>query len=119
MEESAQKTEIPNIWLIPSGEPSPNPVELLNSVRMQNLISGMQKGFDFIFLDTPPVLFLADTLVVSSQAEALVLIVQPEKTKKKHFSNAAEKLRQNNIKILGTLLNQAKLESVHDYKPDY
>ncbi len=117
--DAVQKTEVHNIWILPSGPASPSPAELLNSPRMKNLLNGLRDGFDFIFLDTPPVSLLADSLIVSSIVDATILVVQPEKTVKKQFVKVVERFQHNNATILGVIFNKAKIRSKHDYKNYY
>jgi len=113
------KTEIENLWIIPSGVVPPNPSELLDSNRMKVLIEELKKVFDVVLFDTPPVLAVVDALVIGSLADGVVLIVQPGKTTRKPFLRAAEELRRANAKIIGVLFNQAVVRKGDYYYVDY
>lgn len=110
-----QKTSIENIWFIPSGHIPPNPSELLNSKEMKLLMEKLKKKFDFVLIDTPPVLAVVDSLIIGSFAEGVVLIVQPEKTAREPFLKAVEELKRNKAKIIGVIFNQAKLKNKFYY----
>ena len=111
VEDVVQKTSIENVWLIPSGPSPPDPSELLNSKEMRLMIERQKNEMDIILIDTPPVLAVADSIIVSSFAEGVVLIVQAEKTAQDPFLKAIEELRRNKANILGVLFNQAKLKN--------
>lgn len=114
-----QKTNIENIWIIPSGLIPPNPTELLNSKEMKILMERVKKEFDVILLDTPPVLAVADTLIISSLADSVILIVQPEKTTRQSFLKTVDELTKAKAKILGVLFNQVKVRKGNYFYLDY
>jgi len=113
------KTEIENLWIIPSGVVPPNPSELLDSKKMKVLVEELKKVFDVVLFDTPPSLAVVDALIIGSLADGVVLIVQPGKTTRKPFLRAAEELRRVNAKIIGVLFNQAVVRKGDYYYVDY
>jgi len=114
-----QKTFIDNIWLVPSGPIPPNPAELLNSKRMNNLIDEVMQVFDVILIDSPPVLAVTDTLIVSSIAESTVLVARSGKTRRKAFVAAVEELKRARAKIIGVVLNGVDLGKEGSYYSKY
>lgn len=114
-----QKTNIENIWIIPSGLIPPNPTELLNSKEMKILVEEVKKQFDVILLDTPPVLAVVDTLIISSLADSVILIVQHEKTTRKSLLKTVDELTKAKAKILGVIFNQVKMRKGDYFYMDY
>jgi len=109
LKDSYHKTSIENIWLLPSGLIPPNPAELLNSKKMKDMMENVKNGFDIILIDTPPMLAVVDAVIVVSQADSMVFIVQAGKTTEKIFFKAIEELKRSNAKIIGILFNKMKM----------
>lgn len=93
------------ISVIPSGPIPPNPVELISSNRMKNLLSELSKTYDYIIIDSPPVLHLADGLVLSTFVDGTVLVIRAGKTSYDMFSTGLRKLVDFKPHILGVILN--------------
>jgi capsular exopolysaccharide synthesis family protein len=110
MKEAIQKTNIENIFLMPSGPIPPNPSELLNSKKMKHLIEETKESFDYIFFDTPPVLAVIDPLIISSMTDATMFVIKAGKTARKPFLNAIGELKRAKANILGVLFNELKMK---------
>ena len=119
IKEAVQKSDINNIWVLPSGPIPPNPSELLNSDKMQRMLDELKKGFDVIILDSPPVVAVVDPVITASIVEGTILVVQSGQTKEKAFIDAAEELRRGKAKILGAVLNGVKLDKTGYYSSRY
>ena len=119
IEDAVQKTNVKNIWLIPSGPIPPNPAELLNSGKMKGLIEKLKKRFDIVLLDTPPILAVVDAVITSSFIDSTVFIIQAGKTTRKPFLQAVEELKKAKGKIIGVLFNEAKARGEGYYSPYY
>lgn len=119
IEDIILKTNIENLSIIPSGIIPPNPAELLDSNKMKELMEELKKRFDVVLLDTPPVLAVADSLIISSLVDSVILIVEPEQTKNKPFLKAVEQLRQNKSDIMGVMFNKAKVRKGDYYYKEY
>lgn len=109
LKDAYHKTSIENIWLLPSGLIPPNPSELLNSKKMKDMMENVKNGFDVILIDTPPVLAVVDAVIIASQADSTVFIVQAGKSTYQVFYKAVEELRRVNAKIIGILFNEMKM----------
>lgn len=120
IKELIKPTEIDNLYLINSGPIPPNPAELLNSDKMSNFIEILKQSFDYLLLDTPPILAVSDALVLSTKVDGMILIVWGEKTSREALIRAKEKLDMANVKTLGAIINNLKIRK-HDYyyKLDY
>lgn len=113
------KTTVDGISLIPSGPIPPNPSELLNSRKMKTMLQGLEKGFDIILIDTPPVLAVIDPVVVASISDAVVLVVQSGKTKDKPLVSAVEALRKSKARIIGAVFNSVQMQKAGQYYNGY
>jgi succinoglycan biosynthesis transport protein ExoP len=114
-----QKTFIDNIWLIPCGPVPPNPVELLNSSKMKNMLEEVGQVFDIVLLDSPPMLAVIDPVIISSITDSVVLVLRGGKTRRKPFLAAVEELRKARTNILGVVFNAADLSKEGSYYTKY
>jgi capsular exopolysaccharide synthesis family protein len=105
---------IPSLSILPAGTPPPNPAELLASMNTRDLIEGLRQEFDHIVIDTPPTLSVTDAVVLSTRADAVVLVIRSGKTTKQALRRARELLFRVNARVTGVLLNAVDLSS-----PDY
>ncbi|HUO85395.1 MAG TPA: polysaccharide biosynthesis tyrosine autokinase, partial [Thermoanaerobaculia bacterium] len=115
LEDIVQESEVPNLFFIESGPIPPNPSELLASDRMGELMETVRKRFDFVILDSPPVMAVADAMVLGTIADGVVLCIHGGTTVREMVSRAAQRLRQANTPVLGALLNNLDLRS-HGYR---
>jgi capsular exopolysaccharide synthesis family protein len=99
-------TEVPNLWLTPSGPIPPNPSELLSSDRMRDWLKAVRSRFDFVVLDTPPALAVTDATIVGLLADGVVLTLRSGKVTREEARLCRDRLRQSGIKILGAVLNR-------------
>ena len=75
LEDLLHATPIPTLFLINSGPVPPNPLEILGSEKMGKLLGRLKEDFDFILVDTPPILAVSDALVLGSQLDGAMLVV--------------------------------------------
>jgi len=119
IEDAVQKTNVENIWLIPSGPIPPNPAELLISDKMKGMIEELKRGYDVVMLDTPPMLAVVDGIIISSLGDSTVFIIQAGKTTRKPFLQAVENLKRAKAKVIGVLFNEVKAKGEGYYSPYY
>jgi hypothetical protein len=67
---------MPNLYVLPVGPLPPNPAELLGSVRMKQVVETLAANFDHIIIDSPPVASFADSLILSSLVEGVIIVVK-------------------------------------------
>ncbi len=108
-------TPIPTLFLINAGPVPPNPLELLGSEKMANLIDRLKQNYDFVLLDTPPMLAVSDAIVLGSRLDGAILVVQGGKTPREALRQAREKLDAHRIKGLGVIINRVNLRNFNDY----
>ena len=100
-----------SLFLITAGTILPNPAEILGSKEMENLIKELKINFDYIILDTPPILPVTDSKLLAIKADATVVVVRSEVSKSKHVSQAFKELEKVNANIIGTILNDVEMYS--------
>ena len=99
-----QQTGIANLWVLPTGPIPPNPAELLSSGKMVDFINTAAKKFDMVIIDSPPVLGLADALVLANMAQATILVVDAGVTRTGSVEGSMQRLKRARANITGTLL---------------
>jgi capsular exopolysaccharide synthesis family protein len=120
LEDIIQATEVPNLSVILSGPIPPNPSELLASDRMKHLIQDLRSKYAYVIFDSPPVLAVTDAIVLSAQADGVVLCVHGGSTPRELVQRSAERLRQANIPVLGAILNNLDLHQYgYTYRKSY
>ena len=105
-----QKTEISNLQILSAGVIPHNPSELLGSFRMRALLDLLSEQFDFLIVDSPPVLALADSLVLSAQIDGVLLVAQANRTKGRQLKLTVEKLKEVDAPLVGITLNRSSLK---------
>lgn len=99
-------TEVPNLWIVPSGPIPPNPSELLSSDRMREWVKALRSRFDFVVFDTPPVLAVTDAVIAGQLVDGVVLTLCAAKVTREEARECRDRLRQAGIKVLGAVLNR-------------
>jgi len=102
----------PRLAVLPAGRPSSDPMAGLTSSRMRRLLEEAKQAFDWIILDTPPVMLLPDSHLLASLADGAVLVVRAESTPHELVKRAAEAIGRS--KILGVVLNRAEVSARHE-----
>ena len=102
------KTYIENLSLLTCGPIPPNPSELLNSNRMNNLIEEMKEQYDLIVFDSPPLLAVTDAQILSTKVDGTVFVIPAGDVKVDEVQQASVRLKNVNAKVLGTILNKVE-----------
>jgi len=114
-----KSTIVPSLYLINSGPIPPNPAELLGSERMAGLLKTLRDQFEFILLDTPPILSVTDAQVLGKMVDGLVLVVQAEKTPREALSQSREIIDLLQLKTFGVVINYLSLDNRGYYYRHY
>ena len=109
------KTNIENLDMIFTGKFPPNPSELLFTERFSKLIQELKKHYDYVIVDTPPVMAGADAIIVGRNCDGLVMVVKNQVTKRKALLRAKQELERNGVKLLGSVLNGVKESDMDEY----
>ncbi len=105
------------VWVLPAGHAPQNPLELMQSGKLSSVMDQLTYWFDWIVIDSPPVLPLADTSVWGRLADGILLVTRQGKTEKQALQRGLEVLEKS--KLLGALLNGSTNASHTDYYHRY
>jgi capsular exopolysaccharide synthesis family protein len=111
--------QVPNLWILPSGPIPPQPVELLSSIVMKDCIARWRNEFDHIIIDTPPCLSVTDAVVLSPEADRIILVARAGKTTKAALRRACGVLLHVNARVMGIVLNALDLRADNSYYYTY
>lgn len=108
--DAVQPTTVPNLWLLPCGKLPPNPAELLGSARFQEFMASLDEHFDWVIVDSPPVMAVTDPGVLAHTAMGVVFVVGSEMTNKWTARAALERLDAAHPNYLGAILNKVDVQ---------
>ncbi len=102
-----QRTVDPNLLAITAGRTPPNPSELLASERMKTLLANLSHGpFDWIIIDTPPVLAVTDAVILAPNVSGVTFVVGAEMTRRRLAERALETIISSQPKVTAVVLNR-------------
>lgn len=110
---SMYRLEGPGIWILPAGAATGNSLDLLQSGRVIPMMEQLTNWFDWVVIDSPPILPLADTSVWTNMADGILLVVRQGTTQKRQLKRGLEALASQ--KLIGALLNSARNAAHTDY----
>ncbi len=102
-----QQTKVPGLRIMTSGPLPPNPSELLRSQRMQQVLEELNNEADFVIVDTPPTLTVADASILAPRVNGAVLVLKIASTRRDALIQAQESLHKTGANVLGVVMNQA------------
>jgi capsular exopolysaccharide synthesis family protein len=106
IEETLQATDVPTLSLVAAGPLPPNPAELLSGARLAELVAELAERFDMVIVDAPPVLGLADTILIGSVTETTLFVVEANGSHHGHAKAAVRRLTANGVAMIGALLSK-------------
>lgn len=109
-EDVIKTTEVPQLFILPCGPIPPNPAELCQSERFKQMLAGLTERFDRVVLDSPPVLVVTDSAVLSTHVDGTVLVARSGKTTRPALREAARQLSDVGATLFGCVLNDMNLE---------
>jgi capsular exopolysaccharide synthesis family protein len=108
--EAVRKTSVTNLCILPAGMIPPNPAELLGSRRCLEYFETLSEHFDWVVVDSPPVLAVADAAIVANSATDVVFVVGADQTSRHSAKAAIEQLQSVGAHIVGAVLNRADIQ---------
>ncbi|MEX2140302.1 MAG: polysaccharide biosynthesis tyrosine autokinase [Pirellulales bacterium] len=103
--DAVQDVGIANLWLLPCGLIPPDPAELLTSPRFSELIAVVRETYDYVLLDSPPVLAVTDPCVVGARVDGVLLTLHISKDSREHAERAEAILSATGANVLGVVVN--------------
>ena len=104
-----KKTGIPNLYLIPSGPNPNNPAELINSIYFKKLIKECEQHFDYVFYDSPPIMIVSETTMMTTEIPGLLYLVNLGVIPENLLTACRKNLDKVNVKVSGIILNKVDL----------
>lgn len=120
-EKMIMKTAVPNLSVLTAGPVPPNPVDLLMGPKLLLLLNvAATLGIEYVVVDAPPLLGIADSIVLGNQLQNILFVVQASRTRKSHIKNALRRLRLAGLMPRGVVLTQTLRGSLpQDYESYY
>jgi capsular exopolysaccharide synthesis family protein len=112
-------SSIPGLWVLPAGDRPSNAAELLASKRFESFLKAAGQRFEWVVIDSPPVLAVTDPCVIAPLVSGVLFVVGSEMTTKHSVQTALEELEAVNAKFVGTVLNRVQVYRHAYYYSDY
>ncbi|WP_063660051.1 polysaccharide biosynthesis tyrosine autokinase [Aliivibrio fischeri] len=119
LEESIQKSEVPNLDVLTRGQVPPNPSELLMTKRFSDFIDWASANYDLVLIDTPPVLAVTDPSIVGALAGTTLMVGRFDQTSVKEIDVARHRFEQAGIEVKGFILNAVEKKASNTYGYGY
>ena len=114
-----QRTSIPNLYVLTSGPVAPNPSELLASQNMVDIFKELKQHFDYVLVDTPPIMPVTDAAVVSGKVDGTIMVVASGAVSPAIAVEAKTRLEQAGAHLLGVVLNKVDVSGNSHYGYGY
>jgi tyrosine-protein kinase Etk/Wzc len=105
LEEIIYNSKLENLFFITSGTIPPNPAEMLDSSYMINFLSTVREKFDYVIIDSPPIVAVTDAEILARKVDGTILVCSAQITEIEMLTRAAELLRNDSSNLIGTVLN--------------
>jgi capsular exopolysaccharide synthesis family protein len=105
-----RKSDVPGLYVLAAGKHPPNPAELLGSRRFIEFVHSLGQHFDWIVIDSPPVLPVTDASILAHGATGVVFVVGAEMTSRHAAQSAVEQLQKAGAHMIGVVLNRVRLD---------
>ena len=102
-----QVANVPNMAIVPCGRHVSNPLPLISSSKLQELLDGLAERMEYVIVDAPPVGVLIDAAKIATSCDGTLLVVNYNAVRKQELIHAQEQLEQSGCPILGTVINRA------------
>jgi capsular exopolysaccharide synthesis family protein len=119
LHEVLQKTKFPGLTVLTSGALPPNPSELLGSLATKKVLSDLRSGFDYVIVDSSPLLPVTDAAILAAASDGVLVIGRFAKTKREQLAHAVGNLRNVEARILGAVFTMTPARRNASYKYGY
>ena len=110
-----QINEIPNLFLMQGGTSPPNPIDVLSSHKFNLGLHNLRKAFDYIVIDSSPIMPVSDSAVLGNLADVVLLVIQSERTSQSAVKDALKRLSAARIRPIGAVLQQTDIKRSAGY----
>ncbi|MCK8827675.1 CpsD/CapB family tyrosine-protein kinase [Natroniella acetigena] len=117
--EGLQETGIDGLRLLTTGTIPPNPSELLNSKKMEEVIKQAEAESDMLIIDTPPVIAVTDTAILATKVDGILLVIASHEAEQDMVVKAKEQLDKVQANVIGTVLNKYPIDKGRGYQNYY
>lgn len=117
--EAVRKSEVAGLWVMTSGTIPPNPAELLGSKRFGDFLARLREHFDWVLVDSPPVMAVTDASVVAHATSGVLFVVGAEMASRQTAQAALEQLESVRARFVGAILNRVDLQRNGYYYSQY
>ena len=117
--QAIHSTKVKGLQVLPCGYLPPNPAELLGSPMMKQIVDALRAHYEWVLIDTPPILAMADTPVLCPLVDGVVLVIAAESASKPAVMRAVDQVQSVGGKIVGVVLNKVNLERNSYYYSQY
>lgn len=117
--EAVHKTSVAGLWVLPAGRTPPNPAELLGSQRFKDFLATLGEHFDWVIVDSPPIMAVTDASVVAHICTGVLFVIGAEMTSRHAAQVALDQLESSKAKFIGAVLNRVDLERQTYYYSHY
>ncbi len=117
--EAVMRTSVPGLWVLAAGRIPPNPAELLGSARFKVFLDSLSDKFDWVIIDSPPVMAVTDASVIAHRASGVIFVVGSEMVHRGAARTAVRQLLAAEGKLVGAVLNRVNLERDRYYYANY
>ena len=118
-DKAIRKEVFHNLDILYAGDVPPNPLELLGSERMRELLNRLSQEYDYILVDSPPVNTVADARVVANLLDGVLYLVRQNRTEKEAVARGINLLKLTDAKLLGFVINGIDPEAKKYYYSEY
>jgi capsular exopolysaccharide synthesis family protein len=119
LDEAINHSDDIGIDFINAGEKTTSVINVLEAKKLKELIAQLRETYDYVLLDTPPVISVSDALYISKLADGVIFIVAQGKAKKVLVKDAIKTLKEYGVNILGIVFTQFDMKSGYGYGQDY
>ncbi len=110
-EDIVRSTEVNNLFYVSAGTIPPNPSEILGSTQMESFIQKLKNTFDYVIIDSPPLIAVTDSEILAQVVDGTILVVSANYTEMDLLEKSIEVLKRDNSTFLGVLLNNFSFRS--------
>lgn len=115
IESAILKNVATRVSVLPAGTIPPNPAELLGSLEMASVLDHLSRAYDYVVIDSPPVLPVADALVLSQIVDGTLIVAQAGETSARFIKESSQRLYNVGARVLGSVLNDVNLSKDEYY----